>query len=102
MPLTMCPRFNPQEVFPEAGVDDEGAPAGDDMMLLSFEEFKGIMEDYDVSDSGGRCCSWCSCEQAAHTCNLAGSLLAVQLHVSSMDRMAPTCCCSWWFYLSHH
>lgn len=37
-----------QEVFPES----EGAGAAgsnDDMMLLSFEEFKQIMEDYDVS-----------------------------------------------------
>jgi hypothetical protein len=40
-----------QEVFPEA---EGGAAAGsaDDMMLLSFEEFKAIMEDYDVSTSG--------------------------------------------------
>lgn len=57
-----------QEVFPEA----EGGAAvasPDDMMLLSFEEFKAIMEDYDVSTVGwvgggtavgriGRCKEW--------------------------------------------
>jgi hypothetical protein len=43
------PAFASQEVFPEAAGEGNGTPAGDDMMLLSFEEFKGIMEDYDVS-----------------------------------------------------
>lgn len=37
-----------QEVFPEAE-GGAGAGSGDGMMLLSFEEFKAIVEDYDVS-----------------------------------------------------
>jgi hypothetical protein len=37
-----------QEVFPEAE-GGAGAGSGGGMMLLSFEEFKAIVEDYDVS-----------------------------------------------------
>lgn len=44
-----------QEVFPEA---DGAGGGGDDMMLLSFEEFKAIVEDYDVSRPRTQFTAW--------------------------------------------
>jgi hypothetical protein len=87
-----------QEVFPAA----EGAAAAesaDDMMLLSFEEFKAIMEDYDVSSLGHRTGAQGSCKghgkdrrshlsTAVHRAVAELGRMAVQSHPLKMLRVA--------------